>query len=142
MIDIKKHEKTNIIQTCFDFDLRIEDFLCLLDNEWLNDQIINYYLNLLTWKLKRDDVLVFSTFFYYTMMSGNKNIFNFHRVERWNKGIERKKYLLIPINIPQSHWFLVVVNIPGRKMIVHDGMYLEYPTISNVSFFNYLICLF
>jgi hypothetical protein len=101
------------------------DMRCLQDGEYLNDNIINFYLMYLWDSLSErwEDVHIFNSFFYSQLTNGKLNYSSnnsntperFHvRVKSWTKKINifDKKLTIIPINY-RHHWYLAVVMCPN-----------------------------
>lgn len=111
--------------------INTEDFACLAVDQYLNDVIIDFYLNyLLLERLtveQQAKTHIFSTFFYKrltTMNAKGKKGDNkltaaqkrHERVKNWTKGVNlfEKDFIIIPIN-EQSHWFLAIICFPSLK---------------------------
>uniref|UniRef100_A0AAG5DC81 Ubiquitin-like protease family profile domain-containing protein n=1 Tax=Anopheles atroparvus TaxID=41427 RepID=A0AAG5DC81_ANOAO len=113
--------------------ISIQDYMCLAKDQYLNDVIIEFYLNYLKLEMleeeERASVHIFSTFFYnrLTTMPTRQQRGNTDRdvklsaaqkrharVARWTKreNIFDKKFVIVPIN-EQSHWFLAIICFPG-----------------------------
>lgn len=87
----------------------------------LNDDIIEFYLNYLTSRIKPEDrkrMHLFSTFFYSKLVHAHKlddsseSAFT-QTCVRWDKGVEifKKDFLVIPV-CQHLHWSLVIVCFP------------------------------
>uniref|UniRef100_W4VR71 Putative sentrin/sumo-specific protease senp7 n=1 Tax=Corethrella appendiculata TaxID=1370023 RepID=W4VR71_9DIPT len=114
--------------------INTEDYMCLAIDQYLNDVIIDFYLNYLRLELlkgeEREKVYIFSTFFYkrLTTMTSRQRAANekdakltaaqkrHARVASWTKkdNIFEKDYIIIPIN-EQSHWFLAIICFPNLE---------------------------
>lgn len=114
--------------------INTEDYMCLAIDQYLNDVIIDFYLNYLKLELlkpeERRNIHIFSTFFYkrlttigtrqrgqdkdQKMTAAQKR---HARVASWTKkeNIFEKDFVIIPIN-EQSHWFLAIICFPGLDM--------------------------
>ncbi|XP_077366072.1 sentrin-specific protease 6 [Festucalex cinctus] len=109
-----------------------EDLHCLIDGEFLNDVIIDFYLKYLVLeKLKKEDaqrIHVFSSFFYKRLTQREKgsvpdrsNNLPIHkrkhnRVKTWTRHVDLfdKDFVFVPIN-ESAHWYLAVVCFPGME---------------------------
>ncbi|KAB7500435.1 Sentrin-specific protease 7 [Armadillidium nasatum] len=112
--------------------ITVDDYLCLKEEQFLNDVLIDFYLKWLHMeKLNSEDrerTHFFSTFFYKRLTAKPKNNHrpNYEtdpklspaerrhaRVQSWTKNVDifSKDFLLIPIN-EKSHWFLAVICFP------------------------------
>ncbi|XP_069371511.1 sentrin-specific protease 6 isoform X2 [Paralichthys olivaceus] len=122
-----------------------EDLHCLNDGEFLNDVIIDFYLNYLVLeKLKKEDAQrshVFSSFFYKrlnqrerrnvpdtTNMPIQKRKHN--RVKTWTRHVDlfQKDFIFVPIN-ESAHWYLAVICFPGLEGPVYEQNSLYHGTV-------------
>ncbi|XP_058066162.1 uncharacterized protein LOC131215783 [Anopheles bellator] len=113
--------------------INTEDYMCLAIDQYLNDVIIDFYLNYLRLELlsekARSAVHIFSSFFYnrLTTVSSRQRGHNrdqkqtaaqkrHTRVASWTKreNIFDRDFIVIPIN-EQSHWFLAIICFPGLE---------------------------
>ncbi|OXA62810.1 Sentrin-specific protease 6 [Folsomia candida] len=115
------------------------DVLCLADEQFLNDSILDFWLRYIEHELlspeDRARTYIFSTFFYKRLTTRPKKRPNsaieedptlsasekrHSRVKRWTKNVDifEKDFLIIPIN-ESLHWFLAVICFPGL-LGVHD----------------------
>lgn len=123
--------------------INTEDYLCLAQDQFLNDVIIDFYLKYLILNLPevlQQRVHVFSTFFYKRLTTKPvKASRRSHpaeldpvltaaqkrhaRVEKWTKSVNlfEKDFIIIPIN-ENCHWFLAIVCFPGMTgCVTWDG---------------------
>lgn len=92
-----------------------DDVLRLNEGEFLNDNLINFYLRYLQADLesKRPDILqkvhFFNTYLFPTIKSSAGNI-NYKGVEKWTAKIDlfSYKYIVVPIN-ENLHWYLAII---------------------------------
>ncbi|KAG2315212.1 hypothetical protein Bca4012_066012 [Brassica carinata] len=117
------HESSNI-------DITGEVLQCLTPSAWLNDEVINVYLELLKERETREPknylkCHFFNTFFYKKLLSDSG--YNFKAVRRWTT--QRKLgYALIDcdmIFVPIHrgvHWTLAVINNRDRKFLYLDSL--------------------
>ncbi|RWS14335.1 sentrin-specific protease 7-like protein [Dinothrombium tinctorium] len=103
------------------------DLKCLDDEQYLNDNIMDFYLKYilrdLTHELVASKAYVFSTFFYGKLSKSSKKTDDsskttseryYNRVKNWTKSVDifDKEFLFIPMNKCQ-HWFLAIVCYPN-----------------------------
>ena len=113
--------------------------ISILDGqEWLNDQIINFYMHML---LHRDRTLSmetrqswFGTTFFFAKLLENGE-YNYNAVRRWtsrNIDIYLADKVLIPINVNNIHWTLLVFYMMSKELHYYDSQngdgckYLQY----------------
>ncbi|CAO2173732.1 unnamed protein product [Urochloa humidicola] len=116
------HEPSNIVITR-------EILQCLNYQEWLNDEVINLYLDLLKEREQREPSKFlkchfFNTFFYKKLISGG---YDYKAVRRWTTKrklgyslIECDK-IFVPIH-KEVHWCLAVINIRDKKFQYLDSL--------------------
>ncbi|XP_076301470.1 uncharacterized protein LOC143219351 isoform X2 [Lasioglossum baleicum] len=109
--------------------INTEDYLCLGEDQFLNDVIIDFYLKYLTLEvLSRSDqqrTHVFSSYFYKRLTSPHTQAVESNvplsppakrhaRVQKWSKNVNifEKDFVIIPIN-EHAHWFLAIICFPG-----------------------------
>ncbi|XP_010449881.1 PREDICTED: ubiquitin-like-specific protease ESD4 [Camelina sativa] len=126
------HENSNI-------DISGETLQCLTPSSWLNDEVINVYLELLKERETREPKKYlkchfFNTFFYKKLVSDSG--YNFKAVRRWTT--QRKLgYALIDcdmIFVPVHrgvHWTLAVINNRDSKLLYLDSLNGVDPMILN-----------
>ncbi|GAU11170.1 hypothetical protein TSUD_197940 [Trifolium subterraneum] len=118
------HEQSNI-------EISSEKFQCLRPSGWLNDEVINLYLELLKERERRDpqkylNCHFFNTFFYKKLISG-KNGYDYKSVRRWTTqkklgyGLHECDKIFVPIH-QQIHWCLAVINKKEKKLQYLDSL--------------------
>ncbi|KAM4042017.1 sentrin-specific protease 5 [Anomaloglossus baeobatrachus] len=105
--------------------LYLDDLITLDEQQWLNDQVINMYGDLIM-DTAPDKIHFFNTFFHKQLVTKG-----YDGVKRWTKKVDlfKKNLLLIPIHL-QVHWALVGVNIPNKTISFYDsqGLHLKFCT--------------
>ncbi|KAF5175209.1 Ubiquitin-like-specific protease esd4 [Thalictrum thalictroides] len=104
---------------------------CLRHGAWLNDEVINLYLELLKEREKRDPKRFlkchfFSTFFYKKLITG-KSGYDFKAVRRWTTqrkigyGLIECDKIFVPIH-KEVHWCLAIINKKDQKFQYLDSL--------------------
>nr|BAI47563.1 sentrin specefic protease 1a [Xenopus laevis] len=98
-----------------------KDIMTLHSLNWLNDEIINFYMNLLMERSKRKGlptVHAFNTFFFTKLKSAG-----YQAVKRWTKKVDifSMNILLVPIHLG-VHWCLAVVDLRKKSITYFDSM--------------------
>lgn len=118
------HKKSNI-------DIRRTVMQCLKPGVWLNDDVINLYLELLKEReLCQPEKFLkchfFSTFFFNKLYK-DTHTYNFKAVSRWTTQkklgynlLECKK-IFVPIH-KDIHWCLAVINVQEKKLLYLDSL--------------------
>ncbi|KAJ1407653.1 Ulp1 protease family, C-terminal catalytic domain [Sesbania bispinosa] len=118
------HENSNI-------EITGEKFWCLGPGAWLNDEVINLYLELLKEREQREPQKFlkchfFNTFFYKKLISG-RNGYDFKSVRRWTSqrklgyGLFECDKIFVPIH-KEIHWCLAVINKKDKKFQYLDSL--------------------
>ncbi|XP_076867725.1 sentrin-specific protease 3a [Brachyhypopomus gauderio] len=96
--------------------LTMDDLSTLYGQNWLNDQVMNMYGDLVMDAVS-ERVYFFNSFFYDKLRTKG-----YEGVKRWTKNVDifQKRYLLIPIHL-EVHWSLVCVNVPDRTITYFDS---------------------
>ncbi|CAF0720222.1 unnamed protein product [Brachionus calyciflorus] len=103
----------------FNINLKQEDINRLKPKIWLNDKLIDYFLNLLA-KHSYKKIFVFNTFFYFKLHRDGPN-----SVKTWVKeNIFLYELAFLPININSNHWILCAIESQKCKVTIYDS-YLE-----------------
>ncbi|KAI8090220.1 Senp1 mutant in complex with sumo-1 [Gilbertella persicaria] len=99
------------------------DIYRLYPETWLNDEIVNFYFELISDRASKADNLpqihCFNTFFCSTLRDQGYN-----KVRRWTKRVDifSKDLVLVPIN-QSYHWVLGVMDMKHKKVTVYDSLH-------------------
>ncbi|KAI7885845.1 cysteine proteinase [Lichtheimia hyalospora FSU 10163] len=100
-----------------------KDIVKLHPETWLNDEIINFYMDLIMDRASQagsslPSVHCFSTFFCSTLRGHG-----YQKVRRWTKRVDifAKDLVFIPINY-SYHWTLGVIDMNQKTITVYDSM--------------------
>lgn len=116
--------------------ITIKDYEYLACDEYLNDKIIDFYIQYLLTEVlteqQRTITHIFSTFFYEVLTTPprkdgatstrlNAGQKRYERVKKWTKNVNlfEKDYVIVPIN-ESNHWFLVIICFPGLSLKNND----------------------
>uniref|UniRef100_A0A8C6USH4 SUMO specific peptidase 5 n=1 Tax=Neogobius melanostomus TaxID=47308 RepID=A0A8C6USH4_9GOBI len=96
--------------------LSLEDLSTLEDQNWINDQIINMYGELIM-EATEQRVHFFNSFFHKQLVAKG-----YEGVKRWTKKIDlfSKWLVLIPIHL-EIHWSLVTVSMAHKTISYYDS---------------------
>jgi Ulp1 family protease len=105
-----------------EFYLNYRDAQMLRRNRWVNDQVINAYISLIK---PMENMHVFNTYFFqYVETMGEKiDTYKLNRVIR-KAGLEAltaKPYVVIPANVNQNHWVVLVINNLKMSIEYYDS---------------------
>jgi sentrin-specific protease 1 len=108
----------------FDIPITRKDLETLEGLNWLNDEVINFYLQMIMSRSQSLDnlpaVYVFNTFFY-TKLTSAENSYNMLR--RWTRKVDifSHDFILIPLHLGM-HWTLCSVNCKSKSISYYDSM--------------------
>ena len=106
------------------FGLRItrKDIHTLADLNWLNDEVINFYMNLLIARSANDDkypkIHAMNTFFYPKLVSGGHS-----SLRRWTRKIDifAQDLIVVPIHLG-IHWCMSIIDFRDKSIRYYDSM--------------------
>ena len=116
-----------VIASKFNAEISIKTLQCLRRSEWLSDEIINYYFQLLN-ERKRNSKRIFSwSSFFWTKLSSHERLeYKYRGVQNWStkKSIDVFSFdmLFVPLNIEKSHWALGVVDMKNSTTHYLDSL--------------------
>ncbi|CAM0881221.1 unnamed protein product [Alopecurus aequalis] len=125
----RKRRETLLVHDASNIVITREILQCLNDKDWLNDEVINLYLELLKERELREPsnfvkCHFFNTFFYKKLVNGG---YDYKAVRRWTT--KRKlgynlidcDKIFVPIH-KEVHWCLAVINIRDTKFQYLDSL--------------------
>ena len=114
-----------IIITKFNIDFRQEYIQLLKPYEWLNDEVINFYMAMLQ---ERNNYLkgkchFFTSHFFTRMIGPQRDQINFGDIMNWSKNFDvfECDKIFFPVNILDTHWFLIVVHVQKKEIVSYDS---------------------
>ncbi|XP_033761792.1 sentrin-specific protease 1-like isoform X2 [Pecten maximus] len=118
---LRPRPEHEVLVEAFRLQITRKDMATLSGLNWLNDEIINFYMNLLMERGKEEGkskVYACNTFFYPKVVSGGHSA-----VRRWTKRIDifSQDYILIPVHLGM-HWCLAVVDFKKKLVQYFDSM--------------------
>lgn len=120
---IWKERGNRTLVSAFKIDITNHDVRTLSNGQWLNDNIIDYYLSLVSGRNSNDSsCFCFSTHFFTTLQGPR----GYSGVARWAKkkkiDVTKLDYIFVPINRNNTHWCLAVINNKEKKFQFFDSM--------------------
>lgn len=116
----------------FNMSITRRDIATLLGKTWLNDEVINFYMNLLTERgeLRANEglpkVYAMNTFFVPRLLqSGHSG------VRRWTRKVDIFTYdiLPVPVHVGGVHWCMAIIHLRDRSIKYYDSMGTPNPKI-------------
>ncbi len=113
-----------VIIVKFAIDITIRKLKCLRPRTWLNDEVINFYFNMLMSGLHREEGFYsFSSFFFVRLLDPNTGGYLYKNVRRWTNKVDifSKKKIFFPINIDNTHWTLLLIDLTVKTIFYYDS---------------------
>ncbi|EAW24317.1 putative Ulp1 protease [Aspergillus fischeri NRRL 181] len=112
-----------------------QDLERLRDNEFLNDNLIGFYIRFLEDHLERNNkevskrVYFFNSYFFATLtnLPRGKQGINYEGVQKWTRNVDifSYDYIVVPIN-EAAHWYVAIIcNLPKLPGIVKDEVVID-----------------
>ena len=109
----------------------------LRDNEFLNDNLIGFYIRFLEDHLDRTNkeaakrVYFFNSYFYAALTNTprNKKLINYESVQKWTRSVDifSHDYIVVPIN-EAAHWYVAIIcNLPNLQEFSKEEPESENP---------------
>ncbi|XP_032691166.1 sentrin-specific protease 1-like [Odontomachus brunneus] len=105
------------------FGLRItrKDIHTLVGLNWLNDEVINFYMNLLITRGttgKYPKVHAMNTFFYPKLLSGGHS-----SLKRWTRKVDvfAQDLIVVPVHL-DIHWCMSIIDFREKSILYYDSM--------------------
>lgn len=121
----RRDEATELV-FAYRIGISVYDLRTLRDGQWLNDNIIDFYLSMISERSKESNgqlpaCFAFSTHFFSTLQTRG-----YSGVARWakRKGIDvtKQDFIFVPINRHNTHWCLAVINNRDMRFEFYDSM--------------------
>lgn len=106
----------------FNMSIKRMDIATLLGDSWLNDEVINFYMNLLMERgenSKYPKVYAMNTFFMPKVLDQGQG-----GVRRWTRKVDLFSYDLIPVPVHVSniHWCMAIISLRDKYIRYYDSM--------------------
>ncbi|XP_064460955.1 sentrin-specific protease 1-like [Ornithodoros turicata] len=110
-----------VLASGFRLTVTRRDMETLAGLNWLNDEVINFYMNLLVERGRTDNfpsVYAFNTFFYPKLVAGGHVA-----LKRWTRKVDLFSHdlVLVPVHLG-AHWCLAVIDFRSKTIQYYDSM--------------------
>ena len=125
--DLESTDFDRVIIEKYSIDMTVKKIQCLLPETWLNDEVINFYFNMLMSGLHRKEGFYsFSSFFFTRLLVPNLG-YTYKNVRRWTMKVDifSKKKIFFPINIGNTHWTLLLIDLMLKTIFYYDSFRSE-----------------
>ncbi|XP_076840166.1 sentrin-specific protease 1 [Brachyhypopomus gauderio] len=118
---LRAGSQDDVLSEGFRLTITRKDLQTLSHLNWLNDEVINFYMNLLVERSKAQhlpSVYTFNTFFFPKLRSSG-----YSAVRRWTKKVDifSVDIILVPVHLG-VHWCLSVVDLRKKSIMYFDSM--------------------
>ena len=118
---LRKNPPGEVLTEKFNIQITRRDIATLSGLNWLNDEVINFYMNLLMERGRNDNypsVYAFNTFFYPKLLK-----MGFSGIKRWTKKVDIFSHdlLLVPVHLGM-HWCLATIDLTEKAIRYYDSM--------------------
>ncbi|KAH8235844.1 hypothetical protein KR032_008950 [Drosophila birchii] len=108
------------------FNLRIHrrDLHTLIPGQWINDEIINFYFNMLTERSEQRSGELPSVYAYSTFFMNRLMLSGYQGVRRWTRRVDvfSKDLLIFPFLYDQQLWCLAIVDLRHKAIRYFDSL--------------------
>ncbi|KAL1490382.1 hypothetical protein ABEB36_013091 [Hypothenemus hampei] len=119
---VLKGNPNEVLAQKFNLNITRRDLMTLAGLNWLNDEVINFYMNLIIERGKESDkypkTWAFNTFFYMKLIKDGPQ-----SLRRWTKKIDLFSYdlICIPIHLGM-HWCMAIIDFRDNSIRYYDSM--------------------
>lgn len=117
--------RSEVIINKFNISITRNDLATLIGDNWLNDEVINFYMNLLMERSEQrtDDrlprVYAMNTFFIPKLLSSGHS-----SLKRWTRKVDIFTYDIIPVpvHVGRVHWCMAIIDLRNQAIRYYDSM--------------------
>jgi len=119
---IKGYSGRSLVEK-FNYTITVKDITTLKGLNWLNDEVINFYFELIRERSNNNpglpNIHIMNTYFFTKYLKNG-----YKAVRRWTKKVDifDKQFMFIPCHMNQVHWTLCVVNFYQKEVVYYDSM--------------------
>jgi sentrin-specific protease 1 len=115
-----------VLITKFNIEFRRRDLNTLISPHWLNDEVINFYMQLLSERAERNlgifpSIHVFSTFFYPKLRDRGYQMVR-TSTRRINPSVLSRDLILFPIHLGM-HWCMATIDFRSKTISYYDSLH-------------------
>ncbi|XP_052845233.1 sentrin-specific protease [Drosophila gunungcola] len=124
LIELAEGDCLQVLVTKFNLNIQRSEIQILLNFRWLNDVIINFYMNLLTERSEKcvgqlPSVYAMNTFFVPRLLqSGHAG------VKRWTRKVDlfSKDIIPVPVHSNGVHWCMAIIHMRDKTILYYDSI--------------------
>ncbi|KAI3637339.1 hypothetical protein MIR68_004664 [Amoeboaphelidium protococcarum] len=103
-----------------------QDLLTTWSGGWLNDEIINGFIEYIRFTHVEDGmkVHIMNTFFY-QLLTEHESGYCYDKVKQWTRKVDISALdrVIVPINYQNYHWLSAIINVRSSIITVYDSMH-------------------
>ncbi|KAI3639859.1 hypothetical protein MIR68_002173 [Amoeboaphelidium protococcarum] len=103
-----------------------QDLLTTWSGGWLNDEIINGFIEYIRFLHVIDGmkVHIMNTFFY-QLLTENQSGYCYDKVKQWTRKVDISALnrVMVPINYQNYHWLSAIINVRSSTITLYDSMH-------------------
>ncbi|KAH8315468.1 hypothetical protein KR074_002991, partial [Drosophila pseudoananassae] len=122
--DLMQGPAQQVLKAKFNMNIHRSDIRTLLGGKWLNDEVINFYMNMLTDRSERragelPSVYAMNTFFVPRLLQNGHD-----GVKRWTRKVDlfSKDIIPVPVHCNGVHWCMAIIHMRDRTILYYDSM--------------------
>uniref|UniRef100_A0A1Q3F0P1 Putative sentrin/sumo-specific protease n=1 Tax=Culex tarsalis TaxID=7177 RepID=A0A1Q3F0P1_CULTA len=117
--------RTDVVISKFNISITRNDLATLIGDNWLNDEVINFYMNLLMERSEQraeqgaPRVYAMNTFFIPKLLSAGHS-----GLKRWTRKVDIFTYDIIPVpvHVGRVHWCMAIIDLKNKAIRYYDSM--------------------
>ncbi|XP_017106587.2 sentrin-specific protease 1-like [Drosophila bipectinata] len=135
ILDLEEHDcqkfnklingpRNEVLVEKFSMQIHRYDISTLVGGCWLNDKIINFYMNLLMDRSKRQSGLIPSVYAMNSFFLQRLQHDGYSAVQRWTRKVDlfSNDIVLVPVHCGSIHWCLAIIHLRDRTLKYYDSM--------------------
>lgn len=122
--------ENNVLVEKFYFSITRQTMMELYENQWLNDDVINFYMEMLHQRdielcgrdITRRSSHYYSCYFMKLLLP--QNGYDYSNVKKWSKKFKvfEKDKIFCPVNVNDNHWSMLIIYVQEKKIAYYDSM--------------------
>lgn len=122
--------KNDMLAQKFNLNITRADLQTLSGLNWLNDEVINYYMEMIKERGSEEEHLpnthVMNTFFIPKLMQAGHA-----GVRRWTRKVDIFAYdlIMVPVHVGNVHWCMAIMNLRDKWIRYYDSMGSPNPQV-------------
>ncbi|XP_017110880.1 sentrin-specific protease 1 isoform X2 [Drosophila elegans] len=122
--DLMQGPPQQVLVTKFNLNITRNDLRTLIGGTWLNDEVINFYMGLLTDRSEKragqlPSVYAMNTFFVPRLLQAGHS-----GVKRWTRKVDlfAKDIIPVPVHCNGVHWCMAIIHMRNKTIRYYDSM--------------------